>query len=511
MTLVSAARLPQQWSRTIVALLLFAGAFLAGFYPTLLTLHSRWSALDEPYSHGYLVLATALFLFYDQPPTVAGIDTPALYRITNLLMLALASMLWLFFYLAGITVVQLMILPFLTWCIGGAVWGKAIQRRMLVPCLMMYLAIPLWDELLTTPLQRISTTTSSFVVKHLFGIAVSTDGFFIHIPAGTFEIEGGCSGLVFLLTAVTLGTVYGQFFLRSTFQRLATIAIAAALGIVSNWIRIISLILIGQYSEMKNPLIGEGHLMFGFYVFGAIFVVVLVITNLVLRRPAAGRQPVAAKQDTSRQDLPWPAADNRFLIAALLALSLGPLTAEALRHSDATAGTQAQPTINTDGVLTPKSPPYKSGFIDASIDAFYRYATDPLIEVHVVYYRNPFGGGKLVSQNNLTVPRNWRVESTQPVTIEGLPTLLSSRLFDENGKPYLMLSGYGVDGQMRATESAARLALLRQAVRLQTAGSFVSITTSCLFEDCRLSDRALEQHARKIFGALDSLTLGRLQ
>lgn len=476
--------------------LVFMTALVVGFLPTLLSLHRRWSNFDEAYSHGYLLLALAGWLFWQHTPGHRGGSqqrrqhlAPALLQSLCIAAMAAASLAWLLFYLSGVTALQQLLLPMLVLCSAGAIGGAAMLRRALVPCTVIYLAIPIWDELLTRPLQALSTAVAGWTIRHVFGIAVSIDGFHIRIPAGTFEIQGGCSGLVFLLTALTLGIAYGQLFLHSWRGRLVCLPVAAAIGIIVNWIRIISLILIGHYSAMRSSLIGEGHLMFGFYIFGAVsLVAIFVATRMAPPAPASAR---------TRNDV-RAAPPLRVVALALVALTLGPLTLLLLRASEpATAPLVAPATIGSSLVRTSVAA-WQPEFPGALTNAGYQSAQNPAITVNIVHYANPFGSGKLVSQGNHPLPVSWKMQQREPVRLENGTEILESHAIDDGGRALLVWSWYQVGNDIVATESAARLAQIRNALRLRLDGSFISMSTYCIFPDCALSQGTLRRHAALI-------------
>jgi EpsI family protein len=481
---------------TKVLALVFAAVFCAGFLPTLLSLHRRWSNFDEAYSHGYLLLLLAGYLFWQYGPlhhTNAGPVQRVLRRLPVeplcIAVIAATSLAWLLFLLAGITALQQLALPILLLCGAGAIGGTAVLRRAAVPCALIYLAIPVWDELLTTPLQALSTAVSGWTIRHLFGIPVSIDGFHIQIPAGTFEIQGGCSGLVFLLTALTLGIAYGQLFLHSVRGRLLCVMIAAMMGIVVNWIRIISLILIGHYTAMRSPLIGEGHLMFGFYIFGGISLVIIFIATRLAPVPSASHAPAATRSATT----------GRNAALAIAALALGPLTLLLLRGLEPAAMSLTAPATIGASLTRLQAPSrWQPDFPGAPVAASYRASHDSAIDVHLVCYPNPFGAGKLVSQRNHPLPTNWKTQRRTSMMLPNHASVLESHVVDDQGQALLVWSWYRVGDDIVATESAARLAQLRNAVRLRLDGSFVSMSTRCLFPDCALSAGPLERHASQI-------------
>ena len=71
-------------------------------------------------------------------------------------------------------------------------------------------------------------------------------------PAGTFEIADGCSGLRYVITALALVVFYSALFLRR-YRSMVILGLFALLGsMLTNWLRITALILIGHFTDMRR-------------------------------------------------------------------------------------------------------------------------------------------------------------------------------------------------------------------------------------------------------------------
>jgi exosortase len=484
--------------------LLFVSALIAGYWPTLLSLHERWSQFDESYAHGHILLALSLWLYIDDKPApdrTAPLHTTPL-QLACLSMLAAASLTWAVAALAGITVIQQILMPaILLFCIG-AIADPVTLARALAPCCLLVLAIPIWEELLMSNLRNWSTHVPAWLVQQLFGIPVMIGQFEVHVPAGIFLIRGGCSGLGFLLSSATLGAAFGQLFLIGRRSRMACLLVAISLGILINWIRITALILIGQFTNMTSPLITEGHLMFGFYIFAAVSLVAILITTRLLPASAKKTYPPRATIESAATST---TRRTPFLLCAatLVALAAGPLLAAAVRVKDQNlANTKAPPVIGS--ILTLVEPAYAdSGFRFATFDALYRYQNDPTLQVHVVYYADPFGHGKLVSTKNEVLPSGWQKLEQTAVQLPTLPATTVTIAADRTKQTFLLWSWYVLGNHVTANSGARlRLTQLKNALELQTAGMFVAISAPCVFEGCSYTDKVLARHAPQILDAV---------
>lgn len=482
--------------KSATAAITFCAIFVAGFFPTLLGLHKRWSAWTESYSHGYLLLGVALYLYFDSREEAPSWLPDA--RRYSIAMLAAFSLLWLLTYVGGIGALQQVMVVLIAAALFASLLDRTRLWRALLSLGLLTLAIPIWDELLVKSLQTTATTVSGWAVSHLFGIPASIDNFHISIPAGTFEIASGCAGLVFLLSAIALGIVYGQFFLVKSSARVAAIFVAAALGICLNWIRIISLILIGQYSHMQHSLITEGHLLYGWYLFSGMLATVLLISHFVVtpQNKIIPSQAIAL-------ECSW-----RRLIAVALALTCGPLTLAGLRagiydHREIT------PSAAKISPYLKQSTSNLRGFISPAINSTYSYALEPELTISFVYYPNSLGAGKLIGQSNqLFLPEEHIVDETVLAPSATLPARRQLHLNRDveylalkstTQRAYLIWDWYEIGGTSAATASQGKWQQLKQTLQGHLEGFYIRFTIPCSEYNCVAEEQILAQHAPAIY------------
>ena len=479
---------PNKFSTAIAAKITLSFAvFVASFSPTLLALHERWSSWTASYSHGYLLLATAVYLYFESD-RVAPRWLPDIRNVAPVF-LALFSLSWLIFHLAGIGVLQQIALPAILLALLGSLVDADRFWRAILPVAMIYLAIPLWDDLLIPPLQLLSTEVSGWVVAHVFGIPASIHGFDISIPAGMIKIETGCSGLVFFLSALTLGIVYGQLFLGRWLGRIGAVLIAGILGILVNWIRIASLIIIGQTTNMESSLLTQGHLLYGWYLFsGTMLISVLAASRLLPPRPQQISMP--------RPSDPLTIPAGR-LAATLLALAIGPLLLLGVRIQSSDHPI-AQPPPEHFGALLIRTQTELTGFIKPAVDVTYRYLPNPDLTVSVVFYGTFFGRGKLVDQVNRVWPDNAEIiEQTQRQERE-LPRILATR-FKVGNQVKLAWSWYSFSDTTADTLGQAKVAQLVQTLKGQFGGAYIHFETPCQLTDCAIEQEKLARDVPGIY------------
>ena len=221
----------------------------------------RHSFDDGTYSHAYLIPLISLYLLYlvGNHQLITFRDKPSLLAIGATLAFALAYYVsvnaqmslgyWLCFLFLGISLV-FNIFKF--------------NKYLLFPLLYFVFLIPLWGSL-TTPLQSLSVVAVSFMMSFT-GIPVYVHAPYVEIPAGTFEIAHGCSGLRYVLTSLAISSLYVFLFIRDRKKAVIFFTLALLGGLITNWIRITLLILIGHWTDMTHSLMND-HNHFGWYIF----------------------------------------------------------------------------------------------------------------------------------------------------------------------------------------------------------------------------------------------------
>src|SRR5256886_10329780 len=107
---------------------------------------------------------------------------------------------WLVCYRASIQDLHITILPLIFWLAVTATFGLRTGVLLIFPVAFFYLAVPSWSQL-GNSLQELTV----FALRGFFrltGPEVLIFGETIHIPNGSFVIEGGCSGLHFMIVGL---------------------------------------------------------------------------------------------------------------------------------------------------------------------------------------------------------------------------------------------------------------------------------------------------------------------
>ncbi len=221
----------------------------------------RYSFDDGTYSHAYLVPFIVGYLFYDLSVSnklifrekISWFAFGLLLFSAYLLFVTSTSQISLGYWLATL----------LLLCVSVNFLFKA-NIKTIFPALYFIFLIPVWG-ILSVPLQNISVSA----VNTLMGftsIPVFVEDQFVHIPSGVFEIAGGCSGLRYLLTSLAISSLFTFLYLRTLKNVSIFVSIAIFGALLTNWLRITILIIIGHQTKMTSSLMAD-HNMFGWYLY----------------------------------------------------------------------------------------------------------------------------------------------------------------------------------------------------------------------------------------------------
>jgi len=298
---------PGRLARPVFAIVLLLSTFVA-LWPTTQSFIVRWAdTVNRAYTHGALVIALCCFLIWHQRDALARVALrPSWVACVSGLALGLA---WLILLRAGVQIGHQALLPLIAFCAVWAAFGATAMRCLWLPVLYSYFTVPVWD-MLNPPLQWLSAFAVRGVLS-VIGLPVYFDGLHFQIPAGVFEIAGGCSGLHFFIVGVAIAVFYGELHRDRLATRVKLVALAIVMALLTNWLRIAVIIVAGHLTDMRHYLVSGEHYTFGW----AMFAVAMAIYFLIVRRWTAEAAVVA--------DAPAPAAPLAPLGVALACITLG--------------------------------------------------------------------------------------------------------------------------------------------------------------------------------------------
>jgi EpsI family protein len=372
---------PGATSTVAFVLLVGLGALLAsGALQAIADILGGWNDRYGAFSHGYLVLGLALWLAWRslraEPLPEPRAFWPALLPLAMLLaMLVLAEVLF-------IGPVRVALLPPALLAAVALVAGLPTARRLTVPVLFLYLGLPVWNFL--NPLLQALTTRMAGQLVLALGVPAQVEGNFVYLPSGTFEIASGCAGLNYFMVALTVAAVAATMLLDELRWRLGVFAAAMVAGVVANWIRVTSLVVIGHATQMQHYLVRVDHLMFGWVVFAVAMLPVYVLVARSPRRVVATRQ----REVPTPSSCDWRAIAGR-AIPALIAAALLLVAPRFAADTGAAAAPAPAPSFAGTPVASFPSGwrPSISGATESRFVATGSGAADPSsVEAYVAWY-----------------------------------------------------------------------------------------------------------------------------
>lgn len=216
---------------------------------------------DGTYSHAYLVPFIIVYLLYTCAQTgkfelrtsvnrywlILGCLVGVIYIVA---LFSQISLLYWFFSLALLIVLVFQVFKF-SWFL-------------IFPLVYLILIYPFWGAF--APFFQDLSVFVVTLIMSFTEIPVFVENEFVTIPAGVFEIARGCSGLRYIIVSLAISSLYVYLYLRTVKSALIFVIVALFGALVTNWVRIVCLILIGHYTNMESSLMTD-HNNFGWYIY----------------------------------------------------------------------------------------------------------------------------------------------------------------------------------------------------------------------------------------------------
>jgi exosortase len=250
--------------RAFAGVLLLSLLILAAYFESFAQIAGQWTNPDTRVSHGWLALAAGLAVLYVNLPRElswsAGIG-----RLAGIAGVLFAGFAWVAGMLLAVeSLAQVAALAVLALAMH-AVFGASIARESDRVMLVLACALPAFEGLNDLFLRN-SVTVAAAAIRML-GLPIQFQGFFVVMPAGTFEIEPLCSGLQFFIAAATTAALLAAMRRESWFRTALLMAGAGIIGLLANWLRVVTVILAGYFSDMQNYLVHSEHFTLGWSLF----------------------------------------------------------------------------------------------------------------------------------------------------------------------------------------------------------------------------------------------------
>ena len=305
--------------RTFLGIVGLIAVAIGAYWPTSRALWEYWT--DWLFGgHGIFVAVLALWLLYRAKHRIAL--APRQSQPWVLLPLVLCSIATLIFWRAGIQSLQLLLWPVLILLAVLAAFGSAVTRVIAVPVCFLYFAMPAWN-LLAQPLQSL-TIWAVRLLAPAIGVPATISGNLIYLPGDArFSVELACSGIGFFVEGLAVAALLGELEQAPLRRRLRLLATMVGVALVTNWVRVLTIVQVGYATQMRHVLVTRYHVLFGYVLFVTVLLLFVWLATRHELPPAAapmppGSAPVPAPGSYTRAVLALAAAP---LAVALIALS----------------------------------------------------------------------------------------------------------------------------------------------------------------------------------------------
>lgn len=428
------------------------------YQQTTLYLGELWMEWGEgAYGHGFLVLLISAYMIYTKRGALARL-TPCPSNVALIAVFA-CSLLWMMAALASVQLVQMAVLLPLIVSIIWAVLGSRIALELLLPVMFMCFALPLWGALL--PLLQVITAEGAYWLTRVVAIPAMMQDFIVTLPSGRLSIEYACSGLNYLMAGVTLGVFYAFLNYRTFSHRLLVVMTVAGAAVLGNILRVFIIIWFAWKTDMQHPYVKD-HLGLGWYLFGGLMILLLVIDHFIASRSSTSAEPPPAVGGNSG---PCVHGLSRRLFTYLATLGLivaGPTIAWQVSHGE--VDVDASGLVHPAGVAGWQGPlqtndnwmPAYQGAIEQKV--LYKKGNSG-VYLYSGYYPRQAQGAELINVlNSLSKTPDWQVGNSSEYHPAGLDSpVIATVLVSSAGKRRLVWYWYRIAGRYTTNAYEAKL------------------------------------------------------
>ena len=431
------------------------------YWQTLLYLTSLWNeVIIGEYAHGYLVVAISVYLILRNRRTLLSLKPCPEYRALPAVLAA--SLLWTVAALVDVEMMQSAGLLLMVLAVVWATLGNKATWALLFPILFIGFAIPIWFPL--SPLLQNLTADTVFGIIRMLGVPALRQENVIVLPAGSLSIEEACSGLRYLMAAMTLGTLYAYLNYTSFRARLVVVLVSAGAGVLANMLRVFIVVYLGYATDMQHPLVHD-HLMLGWYLFGGL-VAVLLFLDARVHRHHQNTSDINTSEQNSVESNRCAKGTVRYLsviIAVAALLSIGPAVVYRFHH-------QTQVDSGSIALVLPVGKSGWMGPVDSKNDwtpvyngAITRkqnYIKDSeRVTVYIGYYPSQRQGEELINDlNRISNKEFWRTRHAHAGLREiNRQPVLEQQLEKNNGAKQLVWYWYRVAGRVTTNKYEAKV------------------------------------------------------
>ena len=234
---------------------------------------------DDNYSHGFLIIPIAAWLFYRKRKELIFPATPGRLGIAVVL---LGCIFLLFGLAAREFFTTRFALVMLATGLGLYYLGYANFRKVWFSFFFLLFMIPIPAVIYyqaTLPMQMLATKVTVSLLQFI-GVACAQKGNIIELPGYSLEVVEACSGLRSLVTLMALAALYGYLSLEGKVRPIILFLAAIPIAVVTNIFRVF-VTAIGAYAI--SPAMAENflHEISGMLVFVTALILTVILGGVL--------------------------------------------------------------------------------------------------------------------------------------------------------------------------------------------------------------------------------------
>ena len=404
------------WKISIVIFMLMVIVMGVLFQPTISYLIKLWNQFETGnYAHGYLVLAVSGYIVYEKLDALKRLLPQ--HSFAALFSVVLASFFWATVEFIDVEMLQTVGLLLLLLTVVWSIFGLQIWKELAFPILFICFAIPIWFPL--SPILQDITAEVVYGIVQLFNLTASREDNLILLPYGTMSIDEACSGLNYLLAAMTMGTLYAYLNFIQLKMRIMIILIVITAAVLANILRVFLIVYVGYTSQMKHPWVHD-HLTMGWVLFSVIMGALLFLDNRIQSRrevvkddPSAGQVSINSGSHEVMAHLDKADSWKTFVFTIVLTVALvsGPYTFYLTQHKTVAENVEiVLPERQTEwrGVISNRGD-WRPAFHGAVSQKRLYIKDKEKVSLYIGYYPVQKQGEELVNgMNRISNEENWR-------------------------------------------------------------------------------------------------------
>ena len=468
------------------ALILGAGLFLLYvilYRNSLSKLINLWNS-NATYSHSFIIPPLIIYLLYLQNKPLSAI--PLKPQPLILVPLFFSIIIWLLASITDTNTIELTLLPFIFIFSYTYLIGYRASLLLIGPLFFIIVTTPIWS--LPTSLFQFAAVYVNENALQIIGISTYINGTTVSIPAGTFEIEGGCAGIRYLVVSAALG----GFFSLLNFNKIKPVTIlmtaAISLAIIFNWIRIYIIILIGHFTDMQSPLIND-HIGFGWVLYTISLIPLLIIANN-LKRLNKKEDGVNIKNNELVSNYTH---QKHYYLLTFILFSAPAFIFYLDNIETNTLKKIAMPEAQAPWVGPIYYNEWQPSYKGASIDMNRLYiGTDntPDISLHIFYYGQQSQDTELINELN-AITELHTIKHKKVIELNNHP-VIENLAVNRKSENYLVWYWYYIDNKYTITPILAKLLQSKERLTGNISSSLIAVKINCKAE-CNNERSSLKQ------------------